>query len=101
MISVFVPPQGVEPGGGWVVCGAVACVGLFVPVVPVDAAIVLTGSGREVWLVGADDFVAFAAATEQVLLVLEHHHPHCGLLISLLLNHCLELRSSSLTLDKA
>ena len=37
---------------------------------PVDVAIVLTGSG-----------------TEQVLLVLEHHHPHCGLLISLLL-HC-------------
>ena len=47
---------------------------------PVDVAIVLTGSGGEVWLVGADDFVAFAAATEQVLLVLEHHHPHCGLL---------------------
>ena len=90
---------------------------LLVPVVPVDAAIVLTGSGGEVWLVGADDFVAFAAATEQVLLVLEHHHLHRGLLtslllhcnivfgvaatISLLLNHCLELRSSSLTLDKA
>ena len=61
--------------------------GLFVPFVPVDVAIVLTGSGGEVLLAGADDFVAFAAVTEQVLLVLEHHHPHCGLLISLLL-HC-------------
>ena len=62
---------------------------LLVPVVPVDAAVVLAGAGGAIvaTVAASNADVAFCAGAEHLCL-LNLHYPHFGFLISLLL-HCL------------